>query len=217
MVVRAAAEAAKSRQNWIGPCHYLLAVLAQPCLATTALAELGITYQALSSQVSKLNVVNGKRRRYSRSRWTTSNPASHEVSGWAHGFAAAAGRANPTPDEWAVAVLYRNNDMIGSILSELGVSSEAAVAALRQRGVRVPDFEPPEHRPWRNAREIELDRAEWQRVVDVLSRDHPPGSEWRWGFNSRRDRPRKVQFVAEEGIDFDAILAEARVPRPSSS
>jgi hypothetical protein len=32
----------------------------------------------------------------------------------------------------------------------------------------------------------------------------------RWGFNSRRDRPGKIQFVAEDGIDIDAIVAEAR-------
>jgi hypothetical protein len=47
-------------------------------------------------------------------------------------------------------------------------------------------------------------------VADLLSEKHPPGSEWRWGFNSRKDRPGKIQFAAEDGIDLDAIVAEVR-------
>lgn len=214
MFSRASDEAAKARQNWLGPCHYLLAVLAEPCPASEVMAELGVTYDALAAEVSRMNIVNGKRLRYSRSRWTKSNPASHAVSGWAHGFAAASGREHPTPEDWLLATLYRNNDMVGSILIGLGTSAAAVVEALRRRGVRVPDFLPAESRPWRNPREVEVERAEWQSVVDVLSRVHPPGSEWQWGFNQRRDRPGKVQFLAEEGIDLDAIVAEARASRP---
>jgi len=59
-------------------------------------------------------------------------------------------------------------------------------------------------------------RSEWQAVVDLLCERHPPGSEWRWGFNSRRDRPGRVQFVAEDGIRLDAIVAEARRSREGS-
>ena len=216
MFSRASDEAAKARQNWLGPCHYLLAVLAEPSLASEVMGELGVTHEALAAEVSRLNIVNGKRLRYSRSRWTKSNPASHAVSGWAHGFAAASGREHPTPEDWLLATLYRNNDMVGSILIGLGTSPAAVVQALGRRGAHVPDFLPPESRPWRNRREIEVERAEWQSVVDVLSRLHPPGSERQWGFNQRRDRPGKAQFLAEEGIDLDAIVAEARASRPTA-
>lgn len=214
MSLRAFDEAAKSRQNWMGPCHYLLAVLAEPSLASEVMSELGVTYDAVVAEVRKFSIVNGKRVRYSRSRGTNSNPASHAVSGWAYGFAAASGREHPTPEDWLLATLYRNNDMVGSILVSLGTSPAAVIKALRRRGVHMPDFLPPESRPWRNPREIEIERGEWQSVVDELSRVHPPGSEWRWGFNQRRDRPGKVQFVAEEGIDLDAIVAEAKASKP---
>jgi hypothetical protein len=30
------------------------------------------------------------------------------------------------------------------------------------------------------------------------------------GFNSRKDRPGKIQFSAEDGIDLEAIVAETR-------
>ncbi len=53
-------------------------------------------------------------------------------------------------------------------------------------------------------------------VVDVLSDRHPPGSEWQWGFNSRKDRAGKIQFSAEDGIDLDAIVAEARAGQTRS-
>jgi hypothetical protein len=71
-------------------------------------------------------------------------------------------------------------------------------------------------KPWKGVREVEVARSERQTVVEVLAEKHPPGSEPRWGFKSRPDRPGKIQFVAEELIDLDAVVDEARahVARP---
>jgi hypothetical protein len=56
--------------------------------------------------------------------------------------------------------------------------------------------------------------AELKPVIDVLSERHPPGSEWRWGFNWLPDpgegRPRRAWVGGEEGIDVEAALAAAR-------
>jgi hypothetical protein len=102
------------------------------------MAELGVTHDGVAAEVGKVSVVNGRRFGYSRSRWTQSNPASHAVDGWAHGFAAASGLERPSPEDWLLAILYRNNDRVASILAHLGTSPAAAVAALRERGVKVP-------------------------------------------------------------------------------
>jgi ATP-dependent Clp protease ATP-binding subunit ClpA len=209
VISKAAEEARRLRQNWLGPCHYLLALLAEPSTATEALAELGVTHDRLAQAFGAIKTANGRRMPYIKSKWVQTNPAAHDVSGWAKGFAAASGRRKPSPEDWLLGIVYRDHSMVASVLHELGVSGAAIVDALRRRGLKVPEFEPEEHRPWRGHRTVEVMKSEWQAVEEALSKKHPPGSEWRWGFNSRKDRPRKVQFLAEEGIELDAIVAEA--------
>jgi ATP-dependent Clp protease ATP-binding subunit ClpA len=209
VISKATDEARGLRQNWLGPCHYLLAVLAEPSTATEAMGELGVTHDRLAQGVAAMSIVNGRRTPYIKSKGTTLNPAAYAVRGWADGFATASGRQRPSPEDWLLATIYRNNDMVSAVLHELGVSAAVIVDALRRRGVKVPDFEPEVHRPWRGDRIVEVAKSEWQAVVDALHEKHPAGSEWRWGFNSRRDRPGKIQFIAEEGIDLEAIVAEA--------
>jgi ATP-dependent Clp protease ATP-binding subunit ClpA len=209
VISKAAEEARRLRQNWLGPCHYLLALLAEPSTATEVMAELGVTHDGLAQTLGAMTTVNGRRIRYIESKGITTNPAAHDVSGWAKGFAAASGRRRPSPEDWLLAIVYRDNSMVASVLHGLGVSGAAIVHALRRRGLTVPEFEPEAHRPWRGHRTVEVMKSEWQAVEEALSKKHPPGSEWRWGFNSRKDRPRKVQFSAEEGIELDAIVAEA--------
>jgi ATP-dependent Clp protease ATP-binding subunit ClpA len=211
MLAKAFKETQRVRQNWLGPEHYLLAVLAEPSIATDLMAELGVTHERLATRLGSMRTVNGRRSRYIESRGATTNPAAHDVSGWAAGFAAASGRRDPTPEDWLLAIFYADQSMTMSVMHEFGVSAGDVVDAARRRGISTPDFEPEEHRPWRNPRGVEVDKSEWQAVVDLLGRKYGPGSDLRWGFNSRKDRPRKVEFRAEEGIDLEAIVAEARV------
>lgn len=207
---KAAEEARRLRQNWLGPEHYLLAVLAEPSIATETMAELGVAHDRLAIEFGRIKIINGRRVRYIESKGITTNPASHDVRGWAKGFAAACGRERPTPEDWLLSIVYRDHSVVGSALHHLGVSAAAVVDAIRRRGLKTPDFEPEEHRRWRGPRTTEVARSEWKAVVDVLNEKHPPGSEWRWGFDSRKDRPGKIQFAAEEGIDLEAVVAEAR-------
>ena len=206
MLSKAAAEAQRLRQNWMGLEHYLLAVLAQPGIASDVMAELGVTHARLAAQLELIGTVNGRRIRYVESKGIKSNPASHDVDGWAMGYAAASGRSNPTPEDWLLAIVYSNHGMVASVLHELGVSWADVTEAMRRRGVGIPDLEPEEYRPWRNRQEVEVPKSDWQAVVDVLNKKHPAGSDWRWGFNSRKDRPGKIQFSAEEGIDLEPSL-----------
>jgi ATP-dependent Clp protease ATP-binding subunit ClpA len=209
LISRAADEARRLRHNWLGPCHYLLAVLAEPSSAAEAMAELGVTHDRFAQGLVATDTVGGRRIRYVKAKGTTANPAAHAVNGWAKGFGAASGRRQPSPEDWLLAVVYSDNGVVGSVLDGLGVSSGAIADALRCRGLKVPDSEPGELRPWRGHRTVEVATSEWRAVADALREKHAPGSEWRWGFNSKRDRPGKVQFSAEEGIDLDAIVADA--------
>jgi hypothetical protein len=210
VVGAAAGEARRLGQEWVGPAHFLLAVLAEPGIASDAMAEVGITHERVFRQLGMWAEADARRVRYVESQGITTNPAAHDVSGWANGYAAACGRRQPTREDWLLAVLHGDSGLMGSLLQELGTSAPAAVDALRRRGVKTPEFDPAEDRPWKGAREVEVARSEWQTVVHILAEKHPPGSEPRWGFNSRRDRPGKIQFVAEEPIDLDAIVQEAR-------
>ena len=74
----------------------------------------------------------------------------------------------------------------------------------------MPEVDPPLYRPWRGHQRIEVTEAELRPVLDVLTERHPPGSEWRWGFNWLPDGPRRAWVDGEEGIDLDAALAAAR-------
>ena len=201
------------RQNWLGAEHYLLAVLAEPGVATEVMADLGVTHEGVAGQLARINTFKGRRIRYLESKGISTNPRAHDVSGWATGFAAAAGRKVPSREDWLLATLYEGGGIVWTVLRELGVSAAAVVDALRQRGVRTPDFNPDVDRPWQGHHEVEVAKSEWEKVVDVLNEKIPQGSSLRWGFNSRRDRPGKIQFVAEDGIDLDAIVAEARARR----
>ncbi len=201
------------RQNWLGAEHYLLAVLAEPGVATEVMADLGVTHEGVAGQLARINTFKGRRIRYLESKGISTNPRAHDVSGWATGFAAAAGRKVPSREDWLLATLYEGGGIVSTVLRELGVSAAAVVDAMRQRGVRTPDFNPDVDRPWQGHHEVEVAKSEWEKVVDVLNEKIPQGSSLRWGFNSRRDRPGKIQFVAEDGIDLDAIVAEARARR----
>jgi hypothetical protein len=86
------------------------------------------------------------------------------------------------------------------------LSAKAVVDALATRGVRVPSFPPPEYEPWPEGRTVYVSKEEVQPIVDVLNEKHPAGQ---WGFNVM-GKPRRGRIHAEESIDVDAVVAQAR-------
>jgi len=52
-------EAGRLRQNWLGPEHYLLAVLAEPSVATDAMAAHGVTHERVAGVLARVKTVNG--------------------------------------------------------------------------------------------------------------------------------------------------------------
>ncbi len=193
------------RLDGVGPEHFLLAVAAEPSVAADALAELGVTHERLVEYLGSLRYeapdVNPEQ-------GLSTNRAAHEVMGWALGFAAASGVAQPEPADYLLATLYTG--AVAGDLDALGVSAGAVMDSLRRRGVRAPGVEPPVYRPWRGLRRVEIPEAELQPAIELLSERYPSGS-WRWGFNYVSvGEPRRALLISEEGLDLDAIVAEVR-------
>jgi hypothetical protein len=114
----------------------------------------------------------------------------------------------PRPEHWLVALLYAD-DRAAMALHPFGVTAPAVSEALGGRGVPVAGHPPAEYRPWRGVHHLYVEEDERRPIVRLLGQRHPPGSEWRWGFNLV-GQPRRCRITAEEGIDLDAIVAEVR-------
>jgi hypothetical protein len=104
---------------------------------------------------------------------------------------------------------------VGPLLHRAGAGEQALLDALARRGVPVPTVDPPVYRPMRGHHRIEVTEAELKEALKVLGERHPPGSEWRGGFNWLPDDPensgpRRAWVGGEEGIDLEDALAMAR-------
>jgi len=71
---KAAKEAHQMRQNWLGAEHYLLAVLAEPGVATEVMADLDVTHEGVAGQLARINTFKGRRIRYLESKGISTNP-----------------------------------------------------------------------------------------------------------------------------------------------
>jgi Clp amino terminal domain, pathogenicity island component len=206
---RAADQARRLDHGWVGPEHYLLALLAEPSVATEALAELGVTYERLDDLLrNQEEEPEWAPPRYEQAKGLSPNPAAYKLQARAEGLALAGGHRWPGPEHFLLAMVYED-DGVATWLHHLGASQAAILEALRRRGVGVPEVEPPVYRPWRGHRRVEVDEAQLQPLIDLLIQQHPPGSQWRWGFNWLPGEPRRARVDAEEGIDLDEVLAEA--------
>jgi ATP-dependent Clp protease ATP-binding subunit ClpA len=211
---RAGDVAQRLEHSWIGPEHVLLALFDAPSTATQALEELGVTREQVEEAARALGPSDPPPPPYDPEKGLYPNPAWYKLTGCAKGLALASGHHRPEPEHFLLSMIY-SEDAIAPLLHRLGSSQQDLLDALARRGVRVPEVDPPLYRPWRGHQRIEVTEAELEPVLDVLTERHPPGSEWRWGFNWLPDgpaegAPRRARVDGEEGIDLDAALAAAR-------
>ena len=217
---RAAEVARALEHSWIDPGHVLLAMFDEPSTATEALVEVGVTREAVEAHARSLGRSDPPPRPYEPEMGLSPNPAWYKPTGCAKGLALASGRPSPEPEHLLLAMVY-GEQVVASLLHRAGSSQQALLEALARRGVRVPEVDPPAFRPWRGHRRVEVSEAELEPIIDVLTERHPPGSEWRWGFNwlpgdPGEGRPRRAWVGGEEGIDFEDALATARERAGSS-
>jgi hypothetical protein len=201
----AAEQARGLGHGWIGGEHVLLVLLATPSLASDVLEELGVFHEDVAERMRGSAIecepcTNGLRL----------TPAAHALRGRADAFAAMDGARPPRPEHWLLALVWDDKRMAVQVLHTLGATQDGILDGLRRRGVRIPDLGPPRYAPWRARHTIEVDEGDVRPLINLLVREHPPGSEWRWGFNWTRDETRRGIFIAEEGIDLDAALRASR-------
>jgi ATP-dependent Clp protease ATP-binding subunit ClpA len=212
---RAGDVAQRLDHGWIGTEHVLLALFDEPSPAVEALEELGVTRERVEEAARAMGDIEPRPPRYDPKAGLSPSPAWYKLTGCANGLALAAGRRRPKPEHFLLAMVYGEHT-VPELLYEVGASEQALLDALARRGVQVPAVDPPTYRPWRGHHRIDVTEADLKGVLKVLGERHPPGSEWRWGFNwypadqEDPDGPRRAWVDGEEGIDLDAVLAEAR-------
>lgn len=211
-IVRAAHEqAAAVGDDWVGPQHVVLALLAGESLAVRVLAEAGLDRaHALACLPHHARPAHGA--------GGFANPAFYKLYGIATGLALAAGHRQAEPEHWLLALAYDVEEDRGPTpLHLFGVDPAAVAGALRAHGVRTPPLDPPVHVPWRGRHQVIVPAAALQGVLDRLDAEHPAGSEWRWEWNWVDDDLGRVMITAEEGIDLAAYAGgSASGDRPSA-
>jgi hypothetical protein len=213
---RAWEEARRLDHGWVGTEHVLLALFAEPSPATEALEELGVTRDLVEETARSAGETEPRPPRYDPKAGHSPNPAWYKLNGCATGLALATGRRHPKPEHFLLAMVYGELYPIPGLLHGAGVSERALVDALARHGVPVPAVDPPVYRPMRGFHRLDVTKAELGGVLKVLAERHPPGSEWRWGFNwhpadpEDPDAPRRAWVGGEEGIDLEDALATAR-------
>jgi len=219
---RAGDQAQRLDHGWIGTEHVLLALFDEPSPATEALEELGVTRDVVEEAARAMGRIEPRPSRYDPAKGLSPNPAWYKLTGCAKGLALAAGRPRPGPEHFVLAMVYGEHT-VPELLHKVGASEQALLDALARRGVAVPAVDPPVYRPMRGHHRIDVSEAELKGVLKVLGERHPPGSEWRWGFNwypadpDDEGGPRRAWVGGEEGIDLEDALVTARARADDSS
>lgn len=212
------------RQDGSGVLHadHVLLTLAQvPSRAQDVLVEAGLTAERLAEAIAARDLASIDERGFGtvdvpsapplpEGGTVSMGPTVHELMGWVRGFAAAEPDGQPTYEYWLLALLYLDASTLGPLLDHAGQSADELVAALRRRGVRVPDTDPPAYRAWRGRHHIDVSTTERTPLLALLDERHSPASVQRWAFTTRPDDPDRSRVYAEDGIDLRGLLAVVR-------
>jgi hypothetical protein len=217
MIAAAARQARGLNHGWIGPEHYLLALFDQRSVATEVLDDLGVTDDRLRERLALppegRDGGDELPPSYEPGKGLIPNPAAIKVDARAEGFAYASGHRTPGPEHYLLSMMYDDLTVASLLHHHFDVTQDAVLDGLRRRGIAVPDVPPPRFRPWRDGRGVEVTEAELKPLIDLLLDRHRPGSGPRWGFNwvqAGSGEPVRARVDAEDGIDLDGLLAEAR-------
>jgi catechol 2,3-dioxygenase-like lactoylglutathione lyase family enzyme len=195
---------AEFQREVLGDDLFLLALtqLEPESPARQVLEEAGVTADVLLSRI-RTGGDGGK----SAKLGMTYAPAYYLMHGRADAFAAALGDGTITPEHVLLALLWDGRSAASQILWGLGVSREALVEGLRQRGVAVPASPAPPQREMELGERLWFDRDQVQAMIDRIRDTVPPGTHW--GFNYDGDR---AYAVAESSVDLAGLVADAVPP-----
>lgn len=190
----AAEEASRLNCTWVGPEHFLLAILSpafDDSPASKALAQCSITRESVEETVVAKRRVAGSRRQ-----GLSWNPACHQMLGFATGLAACRGTSEVTAEHVLMAQVYEPG-----FAGESPTATRAAVlSALADAGVAVPQAPLPEGRTWEERSErVDVSLEELDALVTELPRLVPGGITW-----NQKGKRGWVQAV--RAVDLNAII-----------
>lgn len=154
-------------------------------------------------------------------------PAAEHARGAATGIAIGLGERE-TYVHLLLALAYDRSGIHAGILRHVGVSRQAIVDALRERGVAVPP-KPPARDPDPQTQAVILPDAHARVVGSELSRRSladratyfDEEGSGRWGYGGLPDRPGDARVSAQASIDLRGIvreaLEEAGLPQPAET
>ena len=110
-MLETAKQARRLNHGWIGPEHYLLALLAEPSVATEALGDLGVTYDRVREYLqTSEGDPDWPDPRYDAQKGLSPNPGAYRLEARAEGFAFAWGHRSPEAEHWLLAMVYAEHE-----------------------------------------------------------------------------------------------------------
>jgi hypothetical protein len=135
--------------------------------------------------------------------------------GRAEGFAASFGAQEPEAVHFLLAMLW--DSRFWQLAEAQGVPRDHVIAQLRQLGATLPTASPPPlERVPEMTQHAEFPRDKLDEVVRLLIERHPPtkhGPLWGFSYGGASN----AYVSAQDGIDLDAIVAEASGESPTST
>lgn len=201
---RAFREMQELRSGYCGEAHFLLALLNpdEPTIASTVLAELGVSYDKVAERSRGMH-------RASRKKGGGSTPMYHLVLGWAQGMATGLGTAEVT-DEIALLALAYGTVGNGSILETFDIDADLVVDKLKAHGVATPPVSPPISMwlmgplgPW-----VYFPTQEFSTVTRAVGTQYPPGRA-AWGVNKSKWKKDFWYIQGEDEIPMEEIVRKA--------
>lgn len=201
---RAFREMQNQQSGYCGEAHFLLALLKpeEPTIASTVLAEMGVSYDKVAEQSKGMH-------RPSRKKGGGTSHMYHLVLGWAQGIATGLGTADVT-DEIALLALAYGTVGHGSILETFDIDADQVVDRLKAHNVATPPVSPPISTwlmgplgPW-----VYFPKQEFSTVTRALIAEYPPGRAI-WGTNKSHWKRDFWYVHGEDEIPMEAIVRGA--------
>ena len=173
-------EAARLGSSYVGPEHFLLALLRhdQETVAAHALRDSGADYEALSTALLRaLSEQRNEREQHG----PTTNPVAHELVGRAEGIAAGVGADAVTAEHVLLGLLWSDREWS---LTLAGTTREAVYERLRASGVSLPGKLPPSRtRPSGPEQLVYFPQEQLRDVLARLPKLLPADAEWGWNLD----------------------------------
>ena len=145
LATRAAREASSLGLSYVGPDHFLLALLhpEEDTPASRVLDAGGRGYSKGRATVAARNARPSVTDEDRVDPWVYLTPASHQVVGRAEGVAAGLAATTVSAEHLLLALLWDRDRHLAFLFEEIGTGREALLEEMRHQGIETPDGELP--------------------------------------------------------------------------